>query len=89
MRISLKLFASLAKCLPSGAKGNQVELEVADDESPAQVLERLRVPLDQAHLWLLNGVYIEPEDRHTPGRDYRNIEKIPTVNRPFSIIQLT
>ena len=66
MRISLKLFASLAKCLPSGAKGNQVELEVADDESPAQVLERLRVPLDQAHLWLLNGVYIEPEDRHTP-----------------------
>ena len=66
MRINLKLFASLAKSLPPGAKGNQVEIDVGADESPAQLLERLRVPLEQAHLWLLNGFYIEPEDRDKP-----------------------
>lgn len=66
MRISLKLFASLARCLPPGAKGNQVEIDVGADESPAQLLARLNVPLDQAHLWLLNGFYIEPEERDKP-----------------------
>ena len=32
MRINLKLFASLAKSLPPGAKGNQVKIDVSADE---------------------------------------------------------
>ena len=66
MRITLKLFVSLAPHLPPGAKGNQIDLDIDEKESPAALLRRLNVPMELAHLWLLNGMYIEPEDREDP-----------------------
>lgn len=66
MRITLKLFVSLQPYLPAGAQGNVVELEAADDESPRALLSRLNVPLELAHLWLLNGHYLEPDSRDEP-----------------------
>ena len=66
MRIKLKLFVSLTPYLPAGAKGNEVEIEIGADESPEALLDRLKVPRKQAHLWLLNGHYIDPEDRMKP-----------------------
>jgi sulfur-carrier protein len=66
MKITLKLFVSLARFLPAGAKDNIVEIEVAATDSPVDVLRRLNVPLEQAHLWLLNGFYLEPDQRTEP-----------------------
>ena len=65
MKINLKLFVSLAEYLPPGARDNIVTLDVDADETPMALLQRLNVPLDKAHLWLLNGVYLEPEERAT------------------------
>ncbi len=66
MKVTLKLFVSLQPYLPADARGNIAEVEVAADESPRALLERLNVPLDLAHLWLLNGQYLEPEQRGEP-----------------------
>jgi sulfur-carrier protein len=66
MRIKLKLFVSLTPYLPPGAKGNEVDIEIGPAESPEALLDRLHVPRELTHLWLLNGVYIEPEDRSKP-----------------------
>ena len=66
MRIRLKLFVSLTAHLPPGAKGNEVELDIDAKESPKALLLRLNVPLELTHLWLLNGMYIEPEERDDP-----------------------
>jgi sulfur-carrier protein len=63
MKINLKLFVSLKPYLPAGAKGNEIEIEVGESDSPNQILQRLNVPMKLTHLWLLNGNYIEPEHR--------------------------
>lgn len=63
MKITLKMYASLAQFLPPEAVRNIVELEVSDDASPHDVIDRYRVPRQSAHLVLVNGVYIEPERR--------------------------
>jgi molybdopterin converting factor small subunit len=56
MRITLKLFASLGQFLPAGAKAHAVQVEVPDGASAHQVLE-------QVHLVLLNGVYLDAQAR--------------------------
>jgi molybdopterin synthase sulfur carrier subunit len=63
MRITLKLFASLGQFLPAGASANAVQAEVPDGVSAHQVLEQFGVPLEMAHLVLLNGVYLDAQAR--------------------------
>jgi hypothetical protein len=63
MRITLKLFASLGQFLPAGARANAVQVEVPDGASAHQVLRQFAVPLDQVHLVLLNGVYLDADAR--------------------------
>lgn len=63
IRINLKLYASLADYLPADAEGNVVDVELADDATPYQVIDRFKVPRQEAHLILLNGVYVKPEAR--------------------------
>ncbi len=63
MKITLKMYASLAQFLPPEAVRNIVELEIPDHASPHDVIDRYRVPRQSAHLVLVNGVYIEPERR--------------------------
>lgn len=63
MNITLKLYASLAKHLPDDAERNIVAVEIDADTSVHQVIERFRVPRASAHLVLVNGYYIEPENR--------------------------
>ena len=65
MKITVKLYASLADHLPAGTKGNETEIEVADDATPAQVIATLGLPEKMCHLVLLNGIYVEPSARHT------------------------
>ena len=63
MKIKLKLFVSLKPYLPSSAKGNEADIGVMESDTPQGVLERYNVPLEMAHLWMLNGVYLNPEER--------------------------
>jgi molybdopterin converting factor small subunit len=63
MRITLKLFASLGQFLPAGAKANAVQAEVPDGASAHAVLRQFAVPLEQVHLVMLNGVYLDAAAR--------------------------
>lgn len=66
MEIHFKLYASLSQYLPEEVQGNGLTIEVPDDSTPHDVLDRHRVPREEAHLVLLNGVYILPADRDKP-----------------------
>ena len=64
MKITFKLSAGLSDYLPEGAKRNSVEIGVQSGETVHQVIDRCRVPREQAHVVLVNGVFIDE-----PGRD--------------------
>ena len=63
MKITFKLYASLAGHLPSGAVNNAVQIEVDEDISLLQLIERYKVAPESAHLVLVNGIYSAPESR--------------------------
>lgn len=64
MRITFKLFASLTDYLPPAARqGNIIELDVAVDASISQIIEPFGLPPELVHLVLVNGAYVEPEQR--------------------------
>lgn len=62
MKVTVKLFALLGKYLPPGTKANEAGMEVADDATPASVMDMLRLPAGSAHLVLINGVFVAPPD---------------------------
>lgn len=64
MKITFKLFASLTDYLPPAVRGdNQIELDVAPEASISQIIEPFGLPPRLVHLVLLNGHYIDPEQR--------------------------
>ena len=63
VRISLKMYASLAQHLPAEAVNNRVEIDIGETRSVHAVIDRFRVPRASAHLVLVNGIYIEPHQR--------------------------
>jgi molybdopterin converting factor small subunit len=66
MNITFKLFATLTDYLPAEARrSNQVTLDVAQDASISQIIEPFGMPPKLVHLVLVNGKYIQPEDRDT------------------------
>ena len=65
MRITLKL-AMQVRCLPPEASEHSVALEVDENTTANQVIERFHIPREAAHLVLLNGVYLPPEARERP-----------------------
>ncbi len=79
MRVTFKLYASLTEHLPAGADGHQAVLEVPDDTSPVQLLERHGVPLAQVHLVLVNGVFVPPGERERPLTDGDELAVWPAV----------
>ncbi len=65
MRITLKLFATLGDYLPPGACYNQTELQLDEQATVQQVIERLALPPKLVHLVLVDGHYVPPEQRAT------------------------
>jgi molybdopterin converting factor small subunit len=63
MRIRLKLFATLSAYLPAGASKNLAVIEVPEGATPHQVMDLCHVPREQAHLVVLNGVFVLPHQR--------------------------
>lgn len=60
---TLKLFASLSHYLPSGAVDNRLEVPIDSDTTVSAMIARFQLPEALVHLVLVNGVYINPEDR--------------------------
>lgn len=67
MKITFKLYATLQHLLPAGAVKNAVLIEIADDSSLHDVIDRFQVPRELAHLVLVNGVFQCEADRDQPG----------------------
>jgi sulfur carrier protein ThiS len=63
MRIQLELYASLMQHLPPEADRHRVTAEVPAGTTAHALLERYRVPLDQAHLVVRNGIFLHQEER--------------------------
>lgn len=63
MRVQLELYASLMKYLPAQAERHRVSVEAPADSTVQALLDRYRVPREQAHLVLRNGVFLHPEER--------------------------
>jgi len=66
MQITLKLYATLSEYLPAGTVKHSIALDISDEATAYTVLERCHVPKEKAHLVLLNGVYLTPEQREQP-----------------------
>ncbi len=64
MRITFKLYASLTKYLPHEARyDNRVQLDLAEGTTVQQVIEPYGMPTELVHLVLINGTYVQPEER--------------------------
>ncbi len=66
MKITFKLFASLTDYLPAERRrDNRVELDVASDAPISRIIEPFGLPPRLVHLVLVNGSYVQPEQRLT------------------------
>ena len=63
MKIQLKLFGPLQSYLPSTAVANTIEVEVDAATCVKDAVDLYRLTPEQAHLVLLNGIYVAPTDR--------------------------
>lgn len=66
MEITLKLYAGLSQYLPDNSENNTASISINSAETAYSVLEKFNVPKESAHLVLLNGVYMEVEERGKP-----------------------
>jgi len=65
MQVTLKLFASLTSYLPRNKKnGIEADIEVAEGSTIGDMIELYKIPSKSAHLVMVNGVYIKPEERN-------------------------
>ena len=62
--LRVELYASLMKYLPPGSSRHRTTLSVAADTTPHQLIDRLGIPRQLAHLVLKNGVYVLPLERN-------------------------
>ncbi len=66
MQITFKLYASLTQYLPAEARtSNRVALELPPGTTVGRVIEPYGMPHNLVHLVLVNGVYVQPEERLT------------------------
>ncbi len=63
MQLTIKLFATLGRYLPPGAQRNVIRTEVDDGTTVEQLIQQLDLPAELTHLVLVNGCYVQPEDR--------------------------
>jgi molybdopterin converting factor small subunit len=63
VKIELRLFASLRKKLPPGSPRGKCDLDLADETTLGQVLERMDIPRQSAQMVLVNGDHDRDFDR--------------------------
>ena len=65
MQITFKLYATLTDYLPERTDKHAIKIDIADNTTALQLIDRFKVPREMAHLVLLNGIYLSPEERKT------------------------
>lgn len=63
MNIRIKLYAMLGVYLPDNAHKNEADMVVEDGTTIRDVLKTLKVPEEECHLVLVNGVFVAPSAR--------------------------
>ncbi|KXJ42984.1 MAG: molybdopterin converting factor, small subunit [Cycloclasticus sp. Phe_18] len=63
--ITLKLFASLAKSSAENIAGEIKQITLLENDTINSLVERVNLADKNLHLVILNGVYINKEDRPT------------------------
>ena len=63
MKITFKLYATLQHKLPPAAVNNAIEIEVSENITLHQVIDKFSVDHKDAHLVLVNGTYFDHESR--------------------------
>jgi molybdopterin converting factor small subunit len=67
MKITFKLYATLQDLLPADAWKNAIDIDVPDEVTLNEVIDRYKVPRELAHLVLVNGTFQCREDRDKVG----------------------
>ena len=67
MHLKIKLYAGLEAYLPGDAVDNSSLMEIDGATTVHDVIDRFKVPRNEAHLILLNGVFIIPDERDKAG----------------------
>jgi sulfur-carrier protein len=63
MEITLKLYAGLSQYLPEKSDNHCTRLNISASETAFSILDKFNVPKESVHLVLLNGVYLQPDER--------------------------
>ncbi|HKK15531.1 MAG TPA: MoaD/ThiS family protein [Gammaproteobacteria bacterium] len=66
MHITFKLYATLSDYLPADAEKHAIKIDVPEETTAHTLIDQYKVPREMAHLVLLNGVYMQPEERDQP-----------------------
>lgn len=64
MKIHYELYATLMKYLPPGNSRHRRELDIQPDTVPYEIIDQLNIPREQAHLVILNGIFVTPDKRN-------------------------
>ncbi len=65
MEITFKLYATLSEYLPPDAKRHAVKIAISESDTAFSLLDKFNVPRESAHLVLLNGIYLDPQERES------------------------
>ena len=66
MKMYIELYASLMPLLPPGNSRFRREIKVDDDAVVQGVIDRFNIPMEQAHIVLVNGKFVCNErDKHS------------------------
>ena len=79
MKITVKFFSSLMDYLPENIDGNTLELTVGDQQTPVQILDRYKIPHDEAQMMMCNGVFLPVENRDLPLKEGDTLSVWPTI----------
>ena len=63
MQIKIELYASLMQYLPPGKSRHRREVRVDDGLCLDKLIEQYHIPEKMAHIVLVNGQYVNPEQR--------------------------
>ena len=79
MKIKVKFFSNLMDYLPDSAEGNTLALTVSDKQTPNQLLDRYKVPYEEAQMMMCNGVFLPVEERDSPLHEGDVLSIWPTI----------
>ncbi len=80
MKITVRTIFRLVAHLPPGGQGNRVELAVASDATPADIIQRLGLSGDRNYLVKVNGAIV-PQPRHGLAR-LRDNDELTILPKP-------